>query len=278
MKRIIYLITGVILVFIASCELQKDDIGSIGVPPTNGAITIDNSDPYNPIFKATADNGFIYHWDLGNNQSAEGQTVTSYYPFSGDYNVVCIISGAGGTNVVANNSYNVATTDPAVANKPIWKELTSGGAGKTWVYNTVVTGTDYYPAYCYQTYNDTTYDYGDGARCWEPANGWGQCVGITPDINGEMVFDLIGGINYTYHQIAGDAGVKGTFILDAENRTLTVVNPYILDYNIDCTEPTVTATGVYNIVRITDDEMILWQKQTDIDWGTGWAWSFKQKG
>jgi hypothetical protein len=278
-KTINTIIAGVMLIIVASCEPQTDQIGEIGPQPTNGKITVDDTDPYNPVFTASADKGFIYNWDMGNNQLiAPGQQqVTSYYPFAGTYNVVCIIYGAGAASITATTTFSVAQTDPSVASKPIWKELTGEGKGKTWVYNTTITDSSYYPAYCYQTYNDSTYDYGGGSRCWEPANSWGQCVAITPDVFGEMVFDLVGGINYTYHHVAGDAGVKGTFILDADKKTLTITNPHILDYNIQCTEPAATATGVYSIVRLTDDEMILWQKQTDIDWGTGWGWSFKRK-
>ena len=279
MKNIINVIIGVISILAISCEPQTDKIGEVGPAPSEGKIITDNSDQYNPIFKAEAKNGYIYHWDLGNNQTAEGQVVTSYFPFSGDYLVKCSIAGAGGKTTEAQTTFHVEKTDPNVANQPVWKELTGAGEGKTWVYNTVVTGTDHYPDYCYQTYNDTTYDYGGGKRCWLPENSWGQCVGITPDINGSMVFDLKGGLNYTYHHIDGDEGVKGTFILDTENMTLTVVDPYILDYNIECTYPEITATGVYNIVYLTDDEMILWQQMDPLTvFGTGWAWSFKRKG
>ena len=278
MKRIVNIIASVMLVLVYSCNPQEDSVGDIGPAPSNGKITVDASDVYNPVFTASADHGFVYHWDMGNNQTIEGKTVTAYYPFTGDYNVVCTIYGEGGQGVVASTIYTISQTDPNISNRPGWKELTGGGQGKTWVYNTVITGDDYYPDYCFQTYNDTTYDYGDGSRCWDPKNSWGQCVGITPDVNGEMVFDLNGGVNYIYHHVAGDEGVKGSFILDWTNRTLTVKDPFILDYNIECTEPSVTMSGVYNIMRLTDDEMILWQMQTDIDWGTGWAWSFKRKG
>ena len=282
MKKIIYYIVALVAFYITSCEPQKDEIGEVGPAPTDGKITVDNTDPYHPVFTASAKNGYIYQWDMGNNQIINGSaTVTTYYPFSGTYTITCTIGGAGGKQTKASVKYIVDKTDPNISNQPVWKELTGSGEGKTWVYNTTVTGTDYYPDYCFQTYNDTTYDYGGGKRCWLPENSWGQCVGITPDIKGAMVFDLKGGLNYTYYHDTtdvNDQGIKGTFILDAENRTLTVVDPYILDYNIDCTFPEVTATGVYNIVYLTDDEMILWQKQEDRDWGTGWAWSFKRQG
>ena len=269
-KNINRTIAGVILIFVASCKPQTDKIGEIGPPPTNGIITINDSDPYNPVFTASADKGFIYHWDMGNNQKiAPGkQEVTSYYPFAGTYEVECAIYGAGAAKVIVKTTFTVDQTDPAVSTKPVWKELTGSGAGKTWVYNTdPATGT---PDYCFQTYYDlVTYP-----ENWKPENSWGQCVRFTPDLNGEMEFDLNGGINYTYHHEAGDEGVKGTFILDADMMTLTVVNPYILDYAIDCTVPSVTSTGLYDIKLLTDDEMVLWQNQGD---GTGWSWSFRRK-
>ena len=275
MKKIIYLIAGVMLIFIASCEPQIDDIGSIGAAPTDAAITVDKSDPYNPVFTATAKNGFIYSWDLGNSATAVGSKATSYYPLAGDYNVVCTVSGAGGTNVVANTTFSVAVTDPQLANQPVWKELTGGGVGKTWVYNTdTATGM---PDYCYQTASTGEFEDGNG---WQPSWSWGQCVQITPDIKGEMVFDLNGGINFTYHHVAGDAGVKGTFILDADNMTLKIVGSNILDYNIECTWPATTATKTYDIKLLTDDLLVLWQdqKEPEPNYPTGWGWSFKRKG
>lgn len=272
MKKIINtVIAGVILTFAISCEPQTDKIGEIGPPPTNGKITVDATDPYNPVFTVSADKGFIYQWDMGNKQFiAPGkQIVTSYYPFAGTYEVICTIYGAGAANVTATTNFTVAQTDPAVSSKPVWKELTGGGTGRTWVYNTdPATGT---PDYCFQTYWDLV----EYPEHWKPQNSWGQCVRLTPDINGEMIFDLNNGINYTYHHVADDAGIKGTFILDTDKMTIKVVNPYILDYAIDCTVPAVTSTGVYDIKLLTDNEMVLWQNQGD---GTGWSWSFKRKG
>ncbi len=274
MKHIKYITVILILAVLYSCQPQKDKFGSLGNPPTSGEIKIDNSDPYNPVFSAVSEGGFIYLWNLGNGQTATGQKVTSYYPFAGDYGISCKISGTGGEGITTTKTFTVDNNDPKVANMPVWKELTGAGAGTTWVYNTdPATGS---PDYCYQTGNQAELDNWDG-NGWQPSWSWGQCVQITPDINGEMVFDLIGGINYTYHHVEGDAGVHGTFILNTENMTLTVKNPYILDYNIDCTNPATTINGVYEIKLITEDQLILWQDQLDSE-ETGWGWSFKKKG
>ena len=74
--------------------------------------------------------------------------------------------------------------------------------------------------------------------------------------------------------------VKGTFILDTEKMTLTVKNPFILDHNAACTNSAAAATGVYQIKKLTDDELVLWQQQkapTTPGSGEGWGWSFKRK-
>jgi len=271
MKSIFYLIAAVLIICTSACNPQKDSVGEIGQAPSNAVITVDNSDPFNPVFTISAENGFIFHWDMGNNQTAEGKEVSSYYPFAGDYEISCNVAGAGGKSVTASVTYNVPTNDPEVANLPVWKELTGGGEGATWVYNTdPETGT---PDFCYQTDGDIE-GYPDA---WKPSESWGQCEQITADINGEMVFDLQGGINYTYHHEAGDEGVKGTFILNTTDMTLTVVDPYILDHDVECTNPDITVNGVYRIALITEDQLILWQDQEDED-ATGWAWSFKRKG
>lgn len=273
MKKIFFIAAAIIVLLrLTSCQPKQDAIGDIGPAPVNPKIEITGTDPYNPVFKATADKGFIYQWDMGNGQLVSpGKTeASSYYPFAGNYTVKCIIYGAGAQKVEASTVFTVAKTDPSIFTKPVWKELTGGGTGKTWVYNTdPATGT---PDYCFQTYWDLV----EYPEHWKPQNSWGQCVRITPDVNGEMVFDLNNGVNYTYHHVAGDAGTKGSFVLDPVKMTLTIKNPYILDYNISCTNAKATASGIYDIKLLTDNEMVLWQNQQDGQ--TGWSWSFKRKG
>lgn len=261
----------------ASCEPQEDAIGNIGPAATGGKVAVNTADPFNPIFTVSdAQKALAYGWDMANGEWLSGNQVTSYYPFPGTYNVTCFLYGAGARGPQVVTKYTVTQTDPALGSKPYLKELTGSGAGKTWVYNTnTETGE---PDYCFQTTGDLV-NYPDN---WMPAQSWGQCVRITPDIKGEMVFDLNGGFNYTYHHVAGDAGVKGKFVFNKDKMTLTIKNPFILDYNIACTNPKVTPTGVYEVKKLTDDEMVIWQMQdkpaAGPGSGTGWSWSFKRKG
>ena len=258
------------MLIVGSCQKKQDEIGKIGPGPTNPKITVISTDPYNPVFTASADNGFIYHWDMGNAQiiTPGKNSATSYYPFVGTYNVECTIYGEGGASTNITTVFKVSQTDPSVATKPVWKELTNSGSGKIWVYNTNPTIGS--PDYCFQTTGDLA-TYPDN---WMPSSSWGQCVRITPDVKGSMVFDLNGGINFTYHHVEGDAGVKGTFILNADKMTLKISDPFILDHAINCSSSTATATGEYDIKLLTDTSMVLWQNQKN---GTGWSWSFKRK-
>ena len=272
MKKIFYAF-GLCLAVAAfnSCSPEKIENFDIGPTPSDANITVNSTDPHRPVFTVNSKGGFIYHWNMGNGQKITPgkDSETSYYPFAGTYDVVCTVYGAGAKNIAATVTFTVEETDPLVATSPMWKELTGGGEGRTWVYNTdPSTG---FPDYCYQTVNDLV-TYPDN---WMPSASWGQCVRITPDINGEMVFDLDNGINYTFHHVAGDAGVKGSFVLNTDNKTITIADPYILDYNIACTNPAATGSGTYQIKLLTDDEMVLWQDQKD--GGTGWGWSFKRK-
>lgn len=278
MKKYSYIIlVTAVCIAITSCEPQQMESGKLGPAPSNPQLTINTTDPYNPIFTAHADYGYIFHWDMGNGQTiASGaNSVTSYYPLAGSYAVEVTIYGEGAQAVSKDTTYQVTTTDPTIAQKDMWKELTGSGNGCTWVYNTdPTTG---HPDYCYQTTGDLV-NYPDN---WMPSASWGQCDRITPDINGEMTFDLNGGVNYTYHHVAGDAGIKGTFILDTEKKTLTIKEPFILDHNVSCTNPVATATGVYQIKKLTENELVLWQLQkaptTVPGSGEGWGWSFKRK-
>ena len=111
------------------------ETGKIGPAPANASITTSATDPHNPVFTARADNGYIFQWDMGNGQTiAPGaNTATSYYPFAGTYTVGVTIYGEGAQEVSAETSYKVEQTDPSIAQKPVWKELTGGGAGWPWV-------------------------------------------------------------------------------------------------------------------------------------------------
>lgn len=106
---------------------------------------------------------------------------------------------------------------------------------------------------------------------WWNAGGTGDMPPV--DVNGKMSFDLDGAANYTYYASPDAEGESGTFVLDVENQTFTVNGPNILGgaategYDIG------SPSGNYQIISLTEDEMILYVPMNA--WETGWTWVFR---
>ncbi len=268
MKKIIYLLIAVVFVFNYGCEPQKDVAPDIGNAPS-GDFTIDQLDPNNVVLTVNATDAFLYTWDLGNGEKAEGQKVNAYYPFKGEYTITCTISGKGGATIVKKN-LSVSSTDPEIAQKPGFKELTGSGAGKIWVYDYKGAANDGEPDYLYMTAN---YDWEE--FWWNPYSAdYGH---PSPDFYTKMKFDLDGGYNYTLILEDGSE-IKGSFLLDMEKMTLQIIDSHIPDYNEENCDPDVTATGIYEVKILEDGHLFLWQDQSAInpdDYDYGWAWEFK---
>lgn len=269
MKKITYILAVIVAVVMYACEPQKDVAPDVGPAPT-GSFSIDNSDPNNVILTADATDAFLYTWDLGNGAKAEGEQVKAYYPFKGDYKITCTISGKGGA-LVSEKTLSVSVTDPAIAQKPGFKELTDGGAGKTWVYAVPAdptTADD--PGYCYMTAN---YDWEE--FWWNPYNT--DEATETPDFNAKMKFDLDGGYNYTFIATDGTE-TAGTFLLNMDDMTIQFNDAPIPDQNEENCDPDVTASGIYEVKILEDGHLYLWQDQSLLnpdDFDYGWAWEFK---
>lgn len=267
MKNIFYITIVSLAVFFAACEPQKEVAPDLGSLP-DGEFTVDATDPNNIVFTAPA--GYLYNWDFGTGQTSNNQTETVYYPFIGDYEVSLLLGGKAGVTKLTK-IISVAVNDPEIGTKDVWKELTGGGNGQTWVYATDnPDGTFYYMV--------APYDWDE--YWWSPVHDDGEPL---PGIFNEMKFDLEGGVfNFTLFdkQSADDVvvGEKGLFVLNTSAMTLQIVNSHIPDYddgggNLN---PEATATGKYDIKFISDDELVLHQSQFVDDYD--WVWRFKRKG
>lgn len=121
-------------------------------------------------------------------------------------------------------------------------------------------------------------DGGDGGLWWfmsAPDNPWavwwnaaGTCC-PPGDADGRMVFDLDGAANYTHYSGPDAEGETGSFILDVENQTLSLSGVRLLGGTDDRRNP----DGVYQIISLTEDEMVLYTPNNA--GGTGWTWVFK---
>ncbi len=268
MKKIFYTLLTVVLAGSFACSPQLDEFPDIGSAPV-GDFAVDNSDPNNIILTVDATNAFLYTWDLGNGAKAEGDVVEVYYPFKGNYTITCTISGKGGA-IISTKEVIVSATDPAIANKPGFKELTDAGIGRTWMYDFKDVGNDGEPDYLYMTAN---YDWEE--FWWNPySSDYGH---PSPGFFDKMKFDLDGGYNYTFIEEDGTE-TKGTFLLDMTNMTLQIVDAEIPDQQEENCDPDMTATGLYQVKILSDNSLYLWQDQSFLnpdDFDYGWAWEFK---
>ena len=138
-----------------------------------------------------------------------------------------------------------------------WYDLvsTDTSAGKTWVFEDE---TPWYMA----PQNGAPDSF--GTIWW---NAWTCCLA---DASGKMKFDLNGGANYTYYDNGGVAQ-EGGFALDIPNRVLDFIGAPVLGGQDGLRLP---ADGVYNIISLTEDELILWTPLT-VGGDSGWTWQFK---
>nr|WP_315257500.1 hypothetical protein [uncultured Flavobacterium sp.] len=148
-----------------------------------------------------------------------------------------------------------------------WYDLvgTDTEKGKTWVF-----------------YKDNPDANGDGPLWWymSPADdpnsagtAWwnaGICCGPS-DANGKMHFDLNGAANLTHYETASGTGSKGGFVLDVPGKRLIVKG----GVEVLGGKQAGDGTGVYKIVSLTNDKMVLWVNKGKMNAGTGWTFVFR---
>ena len=202
-------------------------------------------------------------WDFGNGEEDSGDEVEAYYPFRGDYDVTMTLNGDGGS-VEVTKTITIVADDPELGQQEGFNELTNGGAGKIWVFDT---GNE--DGYTYMTAPDNYEDI-----WWNPYEDE-PCA----EAGYKMKFDLDGGYNYTL--IADDGTeTEGEFILDMENMTLKILPvgkahiPNQYDENCDIS---VSSYGLFKIEILTDGSLVLFQDQTQYhpdEYDYGWVWRF----
>jgi len=143
-----------------------------------------------------------------------------------------------------------------------WYDLVSEDteAGKTWVYNGTPGDGNFW-------YMSAGGDKSNWATLWWNA---GECC--CPDAPGKMHFDLNGAANYTYYADENAAGALGGYVLDVANQRLQIKDQPLMGGNRDGGAG--NADGIYEIVSLTEDELILYVANSEV-YGTGWTWIFK---
>ena len=144
-QKTIYWMIPVLLLMVMACEPQITSAPDTGVPPVSENVTFEyeyNSENPNIVHFTSTSEGFKFLWDLGNGQTAEGETVNGEYPLQGEYIVQLTVFTKAGQ---AKNTKNVIieSTNGLMLEDPDLDLITGGTAnldGKTWVIDSTQTG------------------------------------------------------------------------------------------------------------------------------------------
>lgn len=135
---ILLLVSGIV-----ACTQDMDDL-SLPAPVAESAITITATETSVPnVFEFSANvPEAILNWDFGNGNKAKGAQVSASYPFKGTYTVTLTVLSAGGITTktteleVINDNYDLV-------NDPLFNMISGGIAadnGKTWVLDSTMKG------------------------------------------------------------------------------------------------------------------------------------------
>lgn len=244
---------GALLLF-AACTPDNPGLGDI-IPESELRFSItQNPDKDNTIYLENKTPGIIPYWDYGIGFSNKEKDTIDIH-FAGEYDIKFYALDKGGYSYTSQK-VTVSKNNEEYFNDPMWNLLTNGSKGKTWVWN------DKIPA-CY----------GNGGLGSTVPEWWQVSYdGIIQEgwEIGEMVFNLNGAQNFTKTLNSG-ASTKGFFVLDVENKRLTILNANIL-HGAKYAED--SAIGNYYVItNLTETEMTLARQ------GDGWqnTWVFRVK-
>lgn len=249
-----------LMILMASCESIVDDIPMENNTTVEGVelVATQNSSNGNLIELSMNTPGVTGYWDY-NLGKALTNRVEFVYPIPGT-STFTFVGTLGAEFFEKTIEVKVDVLDTPLDQD--WYDLVSENTseGKTWVF--AGEGGDE-GLWWFMSANDNP----DGhmGAWW---NAGGTCC-PPEDVNGKMVFDLDGAANFTYYASPEAAPVVGSFVLDVANQTLAVDGADILGAPNDYKSP----DGVYQIMSITEDELILYVPMNA--GGTGWTWVFR---
>ena len=247
-----YILSLLILAFCVSCT--KEDNESLPGSPISKtdlkfSVTQQQGHDNIVIVNSLTKGSYIPFWEVAANLSNK-PIDTLIVPFAGTYTIYYSIYTSGGP-MGDSTQITVSGNDPGYFSSPMWNQLTSGIAGKTWVW-----ATDRPTGICY----------GNGSgeavvpEWWQNGIDYLTGEGVADD---EMTFNLDGAANFSFTH----AGVSkaATFDLDTLKKTIKITGS---DISLGAGKIT------YVVVKLTDDELTLAQQ------GAGWRnlWLFKRKG
>lgn len=104
---------------------------------------------------------------------------------------------------------------------------------------------------------------------------WQPDLGDCPDADGEMVFDLKGGANFTYYSAPDAEAVSGsTWGFNKDYTKLTIKGDANI-LGVAGGAENNTGSKEYQVLELTDERLVLFQ--SDMVWSPGWVWVFMAK-
>jgi hypothetical protein len=269
MNKIFKIALAILAIFIADAcspdefELGKVDVtGAELVPGIAYRIEHDNSNPNIIYLRSLMGTAYTPLWDHPQGRSQE-QTVTLKIPFPGTYTVKFGVQTRGGIVYGEPTTFEVEDFHAPFVEDELWT-LLSGGVGNEKVWYLDLDGdalSRYFlgPLYFYGTDNGWQGAcMEDGGDCWNwnpdyKGNSW-----LMSSANfGSMTFDLKGAANVevVHNTISGRGTETGTYLLDAEAKTLRMTDASPL--HDSGRDGVVIDWGNIKILSLTSDHMQL---------------------
>jgi len=142
MKQLNFLLALCVVLLVSAC-VEEFELDTPAPTIDDANIAMDESTSEANVFVFTNDaDAFRKVWEFSTGQSLEGDTVSLYVPFAGEYGVKLTIYNAGGSSSI-ESTFTVTDTDPSICSKELLTLLTGGCAatnGKTWVVDSASAG------------------------------------------------------------------------------------------------------------------------------------------
>lgn len=265
MKNIKYITVLLALALFSACSpnIEVRDLGT-ELPKTE--ISVDDTDPNQPVLTVTDPSVFNATWDFGGGVLLQGKQVKGFFPLEGYYKyTLTAMNGLGSTETI--DSVHVSKSNPDMVydiEEYAWLVGDKGDGGKVWIWDQEAPGG-------HVSYMTADYDWDE--FWWNPYEG--DDGANLADLTNEIKFDLEGAFNFTRYSSKDVEAEKGNFVLNINEMILSISGAHIPNWNEPNLDDAIKSTGEYKIQVLNKYEILLWQKD-DVS-GYGWAWKFKAR-
>ncbi len=241
LKRYIYSFAAATALLLAACSPDSYEMGGKDVTTADLAegiaytVSVDQT-TNTVVLKSLMGDNYSVSWIHPQGYSQE-KDVTLRLPFDGDYQVTFGVETRGGVVYGEPYKFAIDNVNPSLLTDELWT-LISGGVGqeKTWVLDLDANGACKYfvgPLYFFGLDDNWETNHGaaapEGADSWSWQADWAGNTWITDAKDfGTMTFDLKNVAHVTVNDLDNGANYSGTYLIDAENHTISFTNAKML--------------------------------------------------